>query len=200
MELFKIDGTLKARKALVAHHKDYRVGLAKTEFEKTMKAEHETLYPTKIDNPAYVVPLEREILNPLYVVDGLEPYKIPNPDYIEPLDEFIDNPDFITYDEWMGEEVITQAYQEATHDEQGFVLTPEIQEVKELVRHFVAPEVPESDLDAYLESKYQEIRKASYPPVEEFLDAYAKDDTVALQAYKDKCLAVKAKHKKPSNV
>jgi ATP-dependent exoDNAse (exonuclease V) beta subunit len=42
-----------------------------------------------------------------------------------------------------------------------------------------------------------EDRKNEYPPIEEFLDAYAKDDEVALQEYKDKCMAVKNKYPKP---
>ena len=102
MELFKINGQLKPRKALVAHHREYVNGLAK------------------------------------------------------------------------------QAW--ADSDNEG---------------EFMEPPYDESELDAYLESRYKEIRRTEYPPIEDFMDAYVKDDTVAIQAYKDKCLAVKAKHKKP---
>lgn len=153
MELFKTNGQLKPRGALVAHHRVYVTELAKQVWIKEREAEHKTLFPLKIDNPAYVVPLDREILNPAYVVDGLEPYMIPNPDYVEPLDELIDNPDFISYDEWMAEEVITTAYQEATYSADGFtLLTPEIQEVKSLAREFVEPPYDEVELDNYLAS------------------------------------------------
>lgn len=34
--------------------------------------------------------------------------------------------------------------------------------------------------------------------MEEYMDAFVKDDTVAIQAYKDKCLAVKTKYGKPN--
>lgn len=43
---------------------------------------------------------------------------------------------------------------------------------------------------------YAILRQAEYPPMTEFLDAQVKGDDVALQAYKDKCIAVKAKYPK----
>ena len=39
-------------------------------------------------------------------------------------------------------------------------------------------------------------RVKEYPPIEEFADAYAKDDAVGLAEYKQKCLDVKAKYPK----
>lgn len=42
-------------------------------------------------------------------------------------------------------------------------------------------------------SNFAELRKAEYPPIEEYMDAMVKGDTVAMQEYSDKCLAVKAK-------
>ena len=127
MELFKTNGQLKPRGALVAHHRVYVTELAKQAWLREREAEHKTLFPLKIDNPAYVV-------------DREEP-------------ELIDNPNFISYDEWMSEEVITTAYQEATYSADGItLLTPEIQEVKSLVREFIAPDYLESQLDEYLAS------------------------------------------------
>ena len=43
---------------------------------------------------------------------------------------------------------------------------------------------------------YQELRRAEYPPVEDYLDAWVKEDTVALGKYKAECLAVKKKYPK----
>lgn len=43
---------------------------------------------------------------------------------------------------------------------------------------------------------YASLRKAEYPPVADFVDAHVKNDTVALKAYVDACLAVKAKYPK----
>ena len=40
-------------------------------------------------------------------------------------------------------------------------------------------------------------RKTEYPPMEDFLDAWVKEDEVALEEYSQKCLAVKAKYPKP---
>jgi hypothetical protein len=124
MELFKTNGELKPRKALVSHHRDYVTDLARQAWTRAREAEHEGLYP-------------KMVANPLYVVDGEEP-------------EMIDNPDYTSFDEWMSEEVVTQVYVAATYDTNGFELTPEIQEVKSLVREFIAPDYLESQLDEYL--------------------------------------------------
>ena len=43
---------------------------------------------------------------------------------------------------------------------------------------------------------YVELREAEYPPMAEYLDAIVKGDTEAEEAYKAKCLAVKAKYPK----
>jgi len=68
-----------------------------------MKAYHNGLYPPYIDNP-------------LYVVDGDEP-------------KLIDNPDFISYEEWINEEVITQVAVDTVYDTDGItVLSPSVQE------------------------------------------------------------------------
>lgn len=44
---------------------------------------------------------------------------------------------------------------------------------------------------------YAELRRTAYPFMAEFLDAWVKNDTAALEAYRQKCLAVKAKYPKP---
>ena len=43
---------------------------------------------------------------------------------------------------------------------------------------------------------YTELREAEYPPMAEYLDAIVKGDVEAEEAYKAKCLAVKAKYPK----
>ena len=45
--------------------------------------------------------------------------------------------------------------------------------------------------------EYLVKRSAAYPDVTEFLDAWVKDDQDALENYRKKCLAVKAKFPKP---
>ena len=88
----------------------YLQGLEYDKWVQGTKDEHEGLYPTKIANPDYVV-------------DSEEP-------------ELIANPDFISYDEWMKETVVTTAYEEAVVDTDGNVVTPEVVEVTELVREY----------------------------------------------------------------
>ena len=48
----------------------------------------------------------------------------------------------------------------------------------------------------YTKETYQRLRKAEYPPIEDYLDAVAKGDTAQEQAYKDACAAVKTKYPK----
>lgn len=43
----------------------------------------------------------------------------------------------------------------------------------------------------------QENRKREYPPIADFADAWVKQDDEALEEYRQKCLAVKAKYPKP---
>ena len=43
---------------------------------------------------------------------------------------------------------------------------------------------------------YKEKRKQKYPPIEDYIDGIVKGDTVQVQEYIDKCLAVKAKYPK----
>lgn len=40
-------------------------------------------------------------------------------------------------------------------------------------------------------------RSLEYPPIEDFADAWVKNDTAALEEYRQACLAVKAKYPKP---
>ena len=61
---------------------------------------------------------------------------------------------------------------------------------------FIAPEVTEADLDAYLILHYAECRRASYPPIAMFADAWVKQDEAGMEAYRQACLAVKAKYPK----
>lgn len=42
-------------------------------------------------------------------------------------------------------------------------------------------------------------RSKAYPSQADFLDAWVKNDTVALEQYRQKCLAVKAAYPKPQN-
>ena len=46
-------------------------------------------------------------------------------------------------------------------------------------------------------SHYPMKRKLEYPPIEDFADAWVKQDETALEEYRQKCLAVKAKYPKP---
>lgn len=43
---------------------------------------------------------------------------------------------------------------------------------------------------------YRELRAAEYPPLLDLIDGLVKDDQAQIQAYKDACLAVKAKYPK----
>ena len=57
---------------------------------------------------------------------------------------------YLTFTDWLNETIVITEAVEATYDEDGRVLTEAVAEVVELVREFVAPEVTEDMLDAYL--------------------------------------------------
>ena len=46
-------------------------------------------------------------------------------------------------------------------------------------------------------NEYKELRKESYPDWREFADAWVKNDNIALEKYRQKCLDVKIKYPKP---
>lgn len=49
----------------------------------------------------------------------------------------------------------------------------------------------------YADTEYQRLRKAEYPPVEDYLDGIVKGDQAQIDAYIAACQAVKAKYPKP---
>jgi hypothetical protein len=77
MELFKPDGTLKKRSALLAHYNDYLVANARQEWEAEMKAQHASLYPETVE-----------------VTEMVED---------EEVTKRVPNPDYVSYSEWMAE-------------------------------------------------------------------------------------------------
>ena len=109
-DLLRVISLGKNQNVIEVFAESYLQGLEYDKWVQGTKDEHEGLYPTKIANPDYVV-------------DSEEP-------------ELIDNPDFISYDDWMKETVVTTAYEEAVVDTDGNVVTPEVVEVTELVREY----------------------------------------------------------------
>lgn len=172
MELFKQDGTLKKRSALIAHYTDYVVENAKIAWGEAMKAEHKALYPKQVSNPLYDATAE------------------------EPVAEFIDNAEYVEYDVWMAETIVIQEAKEAVVVDGLVIAEPSVPEIREAVRKFEAPMVTEEMLDEYLKTRYRELRAAAYPAMAEYMDAMVKGDEVAMVEYKEKCMAVKAMYPK----
>lgn len=50
------------------------------------------------------------------------------------------------------------------------------------------------------EPSYKELRAKAYPPIAEYMDAVVKGDQAALEAYRARCLEVKAMYPKPEPV
>ena len=46
-------------------------------------------------------------------------------------------------------------------------------------------------------TQYQRDRRHEYPPIEDYIDGVVKGDQAQIDAYIEKCLAVKAKYPKP---
>lgn len=95
-----------------------------------------------------------------------------------------------TFEDWLNETVVVSEAVEATET------TPYIPAVIELVREFVAPEVTQVQVADYLKSRYADLRRAEYPDYAVFTDAWVKGDEAGMEAYRQACLAVKAKYSK----
>lgn len=58
-------------------------------------------------------------------------------------------------------------------------------------------ELSEEEINNDIKMRYKLHRSLEYPNINEFADAWVKQDEVALEAYREACLAVKAKYPKP---
>jgi hypothetical protein len=52
----------------------------------------------------------------------------------------------------------------------------------------------------YESLRYQRLRAAEYPPIEDYVDGVVKGDQEQIQNYIDACLAVKEKYPKPDDL
>lgn len=167
IELYKVNGKLKARTKLLADYREAVIASAKSVWTKEKRAEYDALYP------AYRTEMVEDVETQVKCM------------YTH------------TFDSWLAEEYVVEVAVEEVKYENGFVTTPAKPAVMKLVREFVAPEVSEEQFEAYLKTRYAEMRKAEYPDAAEYLDAVVKGDVAAQEAYTAKCLAVKAKYPKP---
>ena len=176
----------------------------RADWHRAMQDEYDTLYPTKRQATEeelreryeeFKTEVDNEVgINPL---DTYEKWVELAPDWTE-IPESEQPVGYMQFTDWLNEtRVITEAV-EATYDEDGMVLTEAVAEVTELVRPYVAKDVADI-VDAYVNNKYKELRAKEYPPIADYVDAVVKDDTEAIEAYKEACLAVKAKYPKVMN-
>lgn len=55
----------------------------------------------------------------------------------------------------------------------------------------------QTELDAFEALSYAEKRQTEYPSIIDYIDGIVKNDQAQIQAYMDRCLAIKAKYPKP---
>ncbi len=92
------------------------------------------------------------------------------------------------------EEVISEAYSpNQIRDERTVELVAEYPYLAE--EEWVRPAVS-VDVDGWKVKNYVKLRQAAYPSQAVFLDAWVKNDTEALEAYRTACLAVKETYPK----
>ena len=108
--------------------------------------------------------------------------------------DYSEDESYVTFTDWSNE---TRVVQEAIYtfvegSEESVIDTPE---VVEQVRPYIASDVTDI-VDAYVNGLYKELRAKEYPSIADYVDAVVKDDTEAIEAYKEACLAVKAKYPK----
>ena len=172
----------------------------KAEWTANKQAEYNELYPTyivieKIFNNQEEA--DEFINNKDFFNTPRYDYEALKLEYNEPID-YSEDETYLTLQEYMDETRVVQEAVEATYDEDGMVLTEAVAEVTESVRPYVAKDVADI-VDAYVNGLYKELRAKEYPPIADYVDAVVKDDTEAIEAYIEACLAVKAKYPKVMN-
>lgn len=97
----------------------------------------------------------------------------------------------LEYDKWAEGKDLTETVEVVVWNEDNTESTV----TEELVNVYVPIDVSDKVVQWKLQN-YAKLREAEYPSWKEFADAYVKNDEVGMQAYKDKCIAVKAKYPK----
>jgi len=112
--------------------------------------------------------------------------------------DYSEDENYITFTEWINETKIIQEAVEAVYDNDGLELLPAEPEITEPVRPYTAmtTEVLDGKVSNYFKDNYSSLREQAYPDWKEFADAWVKDDEVAMEEYRAKCLAVKTKYPK----
>lgn len=65
------------------------------------------------------------------------------------------------------------------------------------IANFEVEQLAKQKAESFFNSlSYAEKRASEYPPMTDFVDAWVKNDQVALEEYRRKCLAVKTKYPK----
>jgi len=200
INLYKANGEIKPRKGLLAHFTEATVALARSEFYSALSAEYEAMYPSTRDmTTAEKVVNDTNEFDEVIVRDAEYVYPQVTIEYIttdeESGDEIRTPAEYVTQSEWLAEDVVTVVGVEAEYDEEGMTLVEAVQEVREMVRPFVAPIVTSEDLDAYLAPRFSELRK--YPAVEDQLDAIYWDGVNNTTLWADSIRAEKARVPKP---
>jgi hypothetical protein len=68
---------------------------------------------------------------------------------------------------------------------------------REFVERFFALVITPEAIQAWKLANYSDLRRVCYPPTGEMADALVKNDEAQLEAYRQKCLAVKERFPKP---
>ena len=170
------------------------------EFEDGVRAEYNSLFPIHREATKEEYELEFTKKEDM-LYDEFYPY-FENGDRQFPefkiAIDYSEDESYVTFEEYLNEtRVITEAV-EATYDEDGMELTPAIAEVTESVRVYIplSDEDINTKVSEYLKSRYSELRRSAYPPMEMFADAWVKNDEAGLEEYRQLCLAVKAMYPK----
>ena len=161
----------------------------KETFDKAMREEYDALFPT------YRPMIESEwssdtdlLWSDLTAEDRAE---------LVVVIDYSEDETYKTFEEYMNEtRVVTEAvYEDEFVDDINVGRKLVSPEITEFVRPYVANDVTDK-VDAYCNGLYAKLRAKEYPKLEDFADAWVKDDTDGMEAYRQSCLAVKAKYPK----
>ncbi len=173
INLYKVNGQIKARTKLLADYTEAIVANAKQAWLKDRKAEYDELYPK------YSIEV---------TIDELTEEEVEKQVEIEYEH---------TFDTWLLETEVVEPAVEEIRNEYNIVEVPYKSEVTKLLREFIVPEVTEDMLDTYLAIRYSELRAKEYPSLQEQADLAYWDRQNGTNKLDEIISAVKAKFPKP---
>jgi len=112
--------------------------------------------------------------------------------------DYSEDENYVTFNEWLNETRVIQEAVDAKGNLEDDTYVEPVLEITEPVRPYttMTTEVLDGKVSTYFKENYSSLREQAYPDWKEFADAWVKNDEIAMEEYRAKCLVVKAKYPK----